>query len=343
MSRSLDARQKEAASDLAAQLWGRAEVTALHIVVGDGDDVIWEWEVGTTETASVFDLASLTKPMVASLALRLDQVGALSLARRVGTIWPGAPAHLARRSLSSLLHHRSLLPAWVPLYHLCGEPSLAWSEVLRAARTAAVSGVYSDLGYLLWGWSAERVLERPLANLLEDHFLGPLGLRDTGSAPGPRPEVAICRLDTSREVELAAAQGWMIPRLESPARGSVQDGNARFLGGVCGHAGLFGTARDLWRMGAEWLRPGRLLGETQVRRALGGRGPFALGWRRRRRSNSGGRGLSRHAFGHVGFTGGSCWVDPDRDLVVVALAHRRSLSVDLLPWRQALHEIVASG
>ena len=343
MSRALSACQRQAARDLATQLWERAEVTALHVVVGDSRDVYWEWEAGTPGKASIFDLASLTKPAVASLALRLDQVGTLPLARRVGTIWPAAPAHLARRSLSSLLRHRSLLPGWLPLYHLCGDASLAPREVLRASLEAAPPGTYSDLGYLLWGWSAERVLGKSLGELLEEHLLGPLGMRHTGPPPGPRPKVVRSHLDTSKEVELAATEGYSIERMAAPGLGRAQDGNARFLGGVCGHAGLFGTAEDLWRLGAEWLRPGRVFGEMHVRRALGGRGAFALGWRRRRRDNSGGAGLSRRAFGHIGFTGGSCWVDPDRDLVVVALAHRRNVSVDLLPWRQALHEIVASG
>jgi CubicO group peptidase (beta-lactamase class C family) len=158
---------------------------------------------------------------------------------------------------------------------------------------------------------------------------------------GPRPGVAESHLDNDREVELASQQGWQIHPVRQVPRGTVQDGNARFLGGMAGHAGLFGTAGSLWKLGREWLAPGRVLKAPSVAAALGQGGRYALGWWRRRMRGQAGPALSPRAFGMVGYTGGSCWMDPDRGLVAVLLTHRRTSTLDLAPWRRRFHRLAA--
>jgi CubicO group peptidase (beta-lactamase class C family) len=123
-----------------------------------------------------------------------------------------------------------------------------------------------------------------------------------------------------------------------------QDGNARFLmkrGGLTGHAGLFGTARDLWKLGAEWAAPRRLLKQEAVAKALTGR-PFLLGWWRRTLRGSAGPALPPGSFGHTGFTGGSLWIDPTRQRVLVLLAHRTSPGDDFNRWRRRFHALAAA-
>jgi len=120
--------------------------------------------------------------------------------------------------------------------------------------------------------------------------------------------------------------------------GVPQDGNARRLGRLGGHAGLFLSTRALGALARAWLRPGWVLPAASIARALGGpRGAHALGWARRRRDGSAGGALSAASFGHTGFTGGSLWIDPERDLVVILLAHRRSTAIDANPLRRELH------
>jgi CubicO group peptidase (beta-lactamase class C family) len=161
--------------------------------------------------------------------------------------------------------------------------------------------------------------------------------------PGDVPAVAESRMGGGREAELAARQGIAIAPLPPPAPGEPQDGNARFLlrlaarGAIAGHAGLFGTAAALWRLGAEWLAPEVLLDSATVAGALAGGGPFALGWWRRRHRGSGGSGLSPLAFGHSGFAGGSLWIDPQMRRVFVLLAHRLDPACNLNRWRRRFH------
>jgi len=301
-----------------------------------------------------FDLASLTKPFMASLALCLDASGLLPLGLTVGEIWsrggPGGPVphrQLAGRRLEDLLRHRSGLRAWAPLadrgVHRCQNRREVLARLLSGELLGARAGTYSDLGYILWGLAAEERLGLPLSELLRAHLLAPLGLAGVGPSPGPCPDIAACLLDTGKEVELAAAQGVDLALVAPPAIGEVQDGNARFLRrlGVplTAHAGLFGGIGDLARLAAEWLRPGSVLPPAGVARALAGSGRRLLGWERRRYRGSGGAALSPGAFGHTGFTGGSVWIDPRDEAIFVLLGHRASPHSDLTPVRRRFHRL----
>lgn len=301
-----------------------------------------------------FDYASLTKPFVATLALLLDREGALSLQSRVGDLWPSTDPRLGRRRLEELLRHRSGLQAWTPLYHRCRSIEEVRELILGGSLLAerpVGAGTYSDLGYILWGLAAEERTGRPLAELLREKVIGPLGLESIEPSPGSgsagEPDVAISLLGTGKEARLAAAQGFEIPALPPPPPGVPQDGNARFLvglgfgGGVTGHAGLFGTARDLWRLAREWLAPGRLLHPVETAAALAGGGSFALGWWRRTLRGAAGPALGRAAFGHTGFAGGDLWIDPEAGRVHALLGHRIDPSIDINRWRRRFHRVAA--
>lgn len=288
-----------------------------------------------------FDLASITKPVVATLALVLDRRGELPLRTPVEEIWPAAVG-FERRTLADLLRHRSGLQAWTPLWRRCRGRAGVERLLLSGEVGGAPRPLYSDLGYILWGLAAEKRLGRPLAALLRDRVLAPLHLESVSGPPGDRPDVAACELGNDHERALAVAQGIALAPRAGVLRGTPHDGNARFLGGVCGHAGLFGAAADLGRFGAEWLRPKKLLRREEVERSLTGRGPYALGWFRRRARGSAGPALGRRAFGLPGFPGVSLWIDPDTELVAVLLAHRRRGAPGLNPWRRRFHALAAA-
>ena len=326
------------------------------------------------ELGTWFDFASLTKPFVATLALALDRSRELPLATPVGEALAGAQPRLAAAPLGDLLRHRSGLPAWTPLYARCR--SLAEVEALLLGGAAApgarrAAATYSDLDYLLWGFAAERALGRPLAALLTERVLAPLGLTAvTAVMPGDLPQVAESRMGGGREVEIAWRQGLAIAPLPPPPPGLPQDGNARFLASLAtgggwagtaqsperavatpleragplaagrplfGHAGLFGPAAALWRLGAEWLEPRLVLENEAVAAALAGGGPFALGWWRRRHRGGGGPALSPGSYGHTGFAGGSLWIDPARSRVLVLLAYRTDPASNMNRWRRRFH------
>lgn len=292
---------------------------------------------------SRFDLASLTKPAVATLALALDDRGALPLAARVGDLWPSAHRALARRQLGTLLRHRAGLAAWTPLAARCRHRRQVATLLTTAEDLlGAAAGTYSDLGYILWGLAAERRLGVPLAALLARHLTEPLAIAGLEPSPGAADDVVACQLDNAVERRLAAAQNRCLAPSGPPPHGRAQDGNARFLGGLGGHAGLFGNARQVLGLAAAWLRPGGLPSPAAAARALGGRGPYALGWARRRLRGSAGPALPASAFGHIGFVGSSLWLDPEAGRVYLLLAHRRRASGDFNRWRRAFHRLAST-
>lgn len=312
--------------------------SAVAAVVGTADGILWE---GGASPETRFDYASLTKPITATLALVLDAEGALPLSTRIGEVWTDVHPELAKRTMSDLLRHRSGLVAWAPFYHLCRSRDEALSLLLRGDLLRDTrKPVYSDPDFLLYGMAAEAATGEPLADLLRSRVFGPLEMTGVEPPPGDRPDVAPSRMDTDKEVELAAKMGFAIQPLGPPPTGMPQDGNARFLirWGLTGHAGLFGTARDLWKLGAEWAEPRRLLKREAVAQALTGR-PFLLGWWRRTLRGSAGRALPPGSFGHTGFAGGSLWIDPEKRRVFVLLTHRTSPGSDFNRWRRRFHAI----
>jgi CubicO group peptidase (beta-lactamase class C family) len=339
---------------LLGELAASGGIDAAVALVGDRRRVLAAASVAAgrawrdVDESARFDLASLTKPVVATLALALARRGLLPLDARVGDLLPCPHARLRECTLEALLRHRSGLLPWTPLYARTVSAERARELLLSGELMAATRrrrAVYSDLGYLLWGFAAEAALGAPLAELLALHVTGPLAMTGVEPAPGARSGVMPTRLGNHREVELARAQGILVRRRRQLLHGVPQDGNARFLGGLAGHAGLFGDAGALWRFAGEWLAPRRVLTPALVARAVDGsvrEGPaerLALGWWRRRVRGHAGPALSPRAFGMVGFTGGSLWIDPERRLVAVLLAHRRDPGFELAPWRRRFHRL----
>ncbi|MEA2692565.1 MAG: hypothetical protein QOJ16_1952 [Acidobacteriota bacterium] len=339
---------------LLGEMVGSGGVSGVSALVGTVERIEWTGAAGLArrpdrpaELGSRFDLGSLTKPFVATLALVLDSRGDLSLGLPIGEVWPRADPRLARLPLSDLLCHRSGLAAWTPLYRRCDSLAAILALLLGGDLLGADLPTYSDLDYLLWARAAEECLGLPLADLLRERVLAPLGLSTVTLAPGDQPDVAESLMGTGKEVELAAEQGIAIEDLGPPAPGTVQDGNSRFLAGLGvdlpGHAGLFGRAADLWALGVEWLRPGRLFSQEAANLALSaGSGLYALGWVRRNVAGSAGPALGPDSFGHSGFAGGSLWIDPaasDGGRILVLLGARTDPAIDFNPWRRRFHAL----
>ncbi len=329
------------ASGLASAAVGRIAQGPRSIWSGAAGVVLPRGPVATPGTR--FDLSSLTKPFIATLALVLARAGELPLATRVGELAPAARGRAARATLESLLRHRSGLVPWAPLESLCRKPDEVAERLLGLDLWTAAGPVYSDLGYILWVRLVEERLGAPLEKLLHGRVLAPLALRGIEWRPGRSERVAESRLGREREAALAAELGLALRRsIAPPSVGTVQDGNARFLGGIAGHAGLFGDAAAVAALAGEWLRPGKLLRRADVAAALGApAGEYALGWARRRVRGTAGPALPASAFGHAGSTGTTVWADPEHDRVFVLLAHRTS-GIEWKPLRRAFHRLGAA-
>lgn len=341
----------KALRELVADLVASGAVTAVAAVVGDGQRILAQARGGWRDVEQKvavrrwdrFDLASLSKPWMATLALRLDQAGSLPLTAPIGEFLPQALPELARRELQTLLRHRSGLIPWRPLYLQAQDAKRAVERILSTGSLGAPAGTYSDLGYIVWQAAAEAATEATLGELLGQHVWRPLRLSTVSSNPTPSDRIVACALDNSREVELAAKLGARVTRDNAVPAGTVQDGNARYLGGLAGHAGLFASAHALWRLGSEWLHPGPFLEPAAVAKALAGSGRRRLGWWRKSAAEAATGPLSTDSFGHHGFTGGSLWIDPQHERVAVLMAHRSAVSVNLDPWRRELHRLVVAS
>ncbi|WP_033264874.1 serine hydrolase domain-containing protein, partial [Streptomyces alboflavus] len=258
-----------------------------------------------------FDLASLTKLCTTIAVVQQVERGALVLDAPVARYAPectGVAAHGI--TVRQLLTHTSGLRPELPLYELPDVPAR-----LRALRAEAPSGevgayVYSDLNMLLLQEVLQRVTGRRLDRLVRDGITRPLGM--TGTRFGPCPGAAAT--EDQRRPWAKADRGML--------RGEVHDENAWALGGVAGHAGLFGTARDLAVLCRTLLNGGsygaaRILGPDHVRLMLAAPGlGFGVdqAWFM-------GELAGRGAAGHTGFTGTSLVLDPATDTFLVLLAN----------------------
>jgi len=277
-------------------------------------------EAMTVDT--VFDLASLTKPVAtATLAMRLVEEGKLRLSDSVAAHLPGFEAEgKGKITVRDLLLHSSGMIADNALADYEQGPDEAWRRILALAPIAPPGErfVYSDVNFLLLGRIVEALGGAPLDRAFAERVAAPLGLTETGFLPPAplRPRIA----PTERRGDLFL-------------RGEVHDPRAAKLGGVAGHAGLFGTATDLAAYarallgggslgGARILSPQTAATMTRAWRVPGG-GLRGLGWDAQS-ALSGNRGdlLSQRAFGHGGFTGTALWIDPGLDLFVVFLSSR---------------------
>ncbi len=320
---------------------------------------------------TIFDLASLTKPLVtAPLVLQLVDSGIISLDEPACRYLPSL-ARFADGTITvrQLLLHSSGLPAWSPVY-VWASTRADVLHTIAAMEPAYAPGsrvIYSCLGYIVLGILLEHLTGQTLDDLAAHSLFAPLGVHDTGY--GPAIDETRCawteRGNSHEQASVAAAgrhfEGWR----EDCIPGTVHVGNAWYaMGGVSGNAGLFGTAHDVGILGQMWLNGGnapgiRVLqpqtvtaaitdGTTNLNEARG------LGWQINRAARddseapgSAGTHLSARAFGHTGFTGTSLWMDPALDLVAVLLTNRVHPRVgDSAPvtqLRSSFHDAVATA
>lgn len=325
-----------------------------YAVVGSSNEIYASMGVGRLDWATspvpdentMWDMASLSKVIgTTTAAMQLWEQGRLNLDAPVQKYIPeftGKNKELV--TVRNLLTHSSGLPAWRPLYKEARTPEEATELVFTTPLDTLpnVRMVYSDLGIITLGKIIERISGESLDGYLSLHVFGPLGMKSTMYRP----------------------PAWMRQRIAPTERdpwrgrlvyGEVHDENSYALGGVAGHAGLFSTGHDLAIFAQMYLSGGvhdsvRIVSETTVKTftqvqdsALSNR---ALGWEIPSGTNSAGHLLSKHAFGHTGFTGTSIWMDPERDIFVILLTNRVDPSREsrgIYAVRPALADAVAEA
>jgi serine-type D-Ala-D-Ala carboxypeptidase len=300
--------------------------------------------------ASIFDLASLTKVVgTTAMAMILYERGLLDLEARVTAIVPEFAGGLAgddlqrgEVTLRMLLVHSSGLPAYEKLFMRVRTRD----ELLQSAFTTPLGAApgaraeYSDIGFMILGVALERLADESLDVFCQREIFGPLGMRHTTFNPAPGLRESIPPTADDRSLRHRIIQG------------EVQDENASILGGVAGHAGLFSTAEDLAIFAHVMLNGGHpILRSTTVelfshRELLPEGTSRALGWDTPSVPSQSGKYFSPLSFGHLGYTGTSLWIDPDRQLSIILLTNRTWRDCQNQAIRQvrpAFHDAVAES
>lgn len=315
----------------------------------------------TTDT--IYDLASLTKPLATTTALVcLLQDGQVDLDQPV-TDWLSEwqSTSYQNTTFRQLLHHSSGLPAWRQYYEVLSPAGLPpKDESERQARINVLlqtianepveyepggQSVYSDLGFMALGVLIERCVGTSLPDYCRERMYdslnaNPLFFIDAKGNPaggdGDLTSVAPTEQDSWR--------GRLV-------HADVHDENAYALGGIAGHAGLFGTASSVSRVSGAWLQA--VLGRHSTlpvewaqqfaRCQDSGVSSWALGWDTPSQPSSSGHHFSSESFGHLGYAGTSVWIDPVRELEVILLSNRvhpTRENKQIKVFRPELHDLV---
>lgn len=294
------------------------------------------------EPSTIFDLASLTK-VIATTSLILHEVrtGAMAIDARVRHYLPdwrvGGSDDV---TIGQLLDHSSGLPGHLRLWETSPDAAALRQAVMATPleRPVGASSVYSDVGFMLAGFALEAVTGRTLD--AQWTSLWPAEAPWLGFHPAP---AVWSRIAPTEE------DPWRGRRLQ----GEVHDENAAMLGGVAGHAGMFGDAAAVGVFASavlESFRTESWLATPALMRAFAARRPVpgssrALGWDTMLPTSSCGTRLSATAIGHTGFTGTSLWIDWERDLYVVLLTNRvhpTRANERFPPMRAQIHDAIVA-
>jgi beta-N-acetylhexosaminidase len=303
---------------------------------------------------TIYDLASVTKVAATTLAvMKLHETGRLSISQPLGMYWPEAlPSRKGRLLLRDILAHNAGLQAWIPFHERTmqrGQPDERYyqpvsspgfevpvadglwlhaefkqrmRDELLASKHRGGGYLYSDLGFIMLKEMVESLADMPFDQYMQETFYRDLGLQSLGFNPLQRfPRERIAPSEEDDYFRMQRIQGY------------VHDMTAALMGGVSGHAGLFAHAHDLailfqmllnggYYGGKRFLRPETIRLFTTRCASCNRRG---LGFDMKNIHGANGHIsslASDRAFGHLGFTGTSVWVDPVHDLIFIFLSNR---------------------
>jgi CubicO group peptidase (beta-lactamase class C family) len=305
---------------------------------------------------TLYDLASLTKPLVtAFLAVYLLEKKQWRLGDEVRRFFPTFPMHI---TLEQLLTHSAGLPPWHPFYLYRPLADPAQIAALKNTAAPGTRVLYSDVGYILLRRMLEKAsgleYQKMAAAIifkqlkLQDTFFLVPDAKKTRCAPteiGNLYERSMCR---SEHEGAAARFSWRTRLL----RGEVHDANSFYSNGSAGNAGLFASARDLFKLSREFFpETATLLKADTIRLFWQNRTPWSvlhrsIGFKlNSSRPTSGGKALSKLAIGHNGFTGTSLWFEPESQRQWIILSNRihpRVKKINFDALRRKLHKLLKS-
>jgi CubicO group peptidase (beta-lactamase class C family) len=354
----------------------REVIPGATLIVRRGGDIAYERAFGfralTPERSpmrleTVFDLSSLTKPLATTVAAMLMvRDNKLRLDDRVTRFFHNFGTHgKGPVTFRHLLAHCSGMAAWRPFYQKVAEierggkvnfmasqgaKEFVYEEIHRdkPAAPAAARVIYSDLNFMLLGETVEQISGVALNRFCRDKIFRPLGLRSTDYI-----DISLVRTRRLEPVPEMFAPTSVCTLRKRLLVGEVDDENAFAMGGVAGHAGLFAAVKEVDRIVRELLDayagrseflPQRVVREFWKRDETVKGSTWGLGWDSPSPEySSSGHHFSPAAVGHLGFTGTSIWIEPDKDIAISLLTNRvhpRRDNQGIRDFRPKIHDLI---
>lgn len=320
------------------------------------------------EDDTIYDVASLTKPLITSfLLLYLLEKEKIALDTEVKTFFPELP-YASSMTIQHLAAHTSGLPDWFPFYLYEKENYLPVFPTIELTSRPGSSVNYSCVGYILLRYIIEKITGTSFSKLAQDIIISPLNLKRTFLNVPPDKKQLAAPTENGTNFERSLALEWAKKaktKKETDTRteliknfqwrshviqGDTHDNNSFYLDGCGGNAGLFTTCADIHRICLEFFpETASILKPASLEPAWKNITPLkkshrTIGFKRNSSFiTSGGRALSRRAIGHNGFTGTCLWLDPRKKAIIITLTNR--IHPQYTPYnfnkpRRKVHKIV---
>lgn len=305
---------------------------------------------------SIFDLASLTKPLATTLAVsKLIERNKVFLDQKIGTILKEfAISDKTDITIDMLLRHTSGFPAYREYFKKIIKTNTDHKQYLRhliaheaLENKIGTTQVYSDIGFMILSWIIEKTACQRLDQFVSDQIYHPLGIDELFFIDLDKKGLQI---DQYRD-KIAATQ--TCPWREKLLAGEVDDDNAWAVGGIEGHAGLFGNAGSIYKLCCEilnaLLNKSTMVLDPDIIKTFAhkkNRYDMVAGFDTPAKNNSSsGHFFSPSSVGHLGFTGTSFWIDPETSLIIIFLTNRthplRS-NKKIKKFRPQIHDVICS-
>ena len=341
------ATRNEHLSDFLTEHINSGEFPSAVYLAGERSEIIFTDALGQSvvqpysianKLDTIYDLASLTKPLVTGmLCARRIELGELTLDSSVSHYLPEFDRTDKQMiTVRELLTHTSGLPAWRPLYILAeDEPERAAGAIanLDLEYKPGTRVIYSDLGFISLGILLERMTGQRLADMAQHEIFEPLQLQQTFFNPELALQTGIAACETGNVYEKNMCEETGAGEYSNSRQrliwGEVHDGNAYFLGGAAGHAGLFSTAGEVFQLAQQFIAESSRLLTPETCKLFrqnmteGLEEARSLGWQlAATKDSTAGSNLPPDSFGHSGFTGTSLWIDAEHGRVLILLTNR---------------------
>ncbi len=306
---------------------------------------------------TIYDLASLTKPLVTGLlCAKLIESGTLNLVDKVAKFFPKFNAGI---TIENLLTHTSGLPAWKPFYLICDLRFAILDLIVNESADAKPnqSIIYSDLNFLALTFLLEKLYGKRLDEIAHNEIFTPLKLKNTFYNPPKtlQKRIAASEFGNEYEKQICLERDFTDRFPPSGFRnyqiwGEVHDGNCYFMNGVSGHAGLFSTAEETFKIAQQFLANQTKLLKPETCELF--RTNFTPDLNEARSiafqlaatdQSTASESLAKDSFGHLGFAGTSLWIEPDTERIFILLTNRTHAHeipfVNINSVRRAFHEL----